>query len=109
MCNFKIIVDLVSLLKWKQHPEKVKQTLVNIANLPGEELVKFLQDVLDVIFAMFIGEDGYSTDYSGDAFIVLINIFTLLEDSKFEHFKPVIDAYIHDHFAAALVYKYVNF
>ena len=34
-------------------------------------------------------------------------IFSLLEDSKFEHFKPVMDAYITGHFAAALVYKYV--
>ncbi|CAG7834015.1 unnamed protein product [Allacma fusca] len=98
-------MDLVSLLKWKSHPDKVKQTLVDIAKLSGEEIVKFLQDVLDVLFAMFVSEDGNSTEYSGEAFIVLLNIFTLLEDSKFEHFKPVIDAYIHDHFAAALVYK----
>ena len=34
-----------------------------------------------------------------------VSIFSLLEDSKFEHFKPVMDAYITGHFAAALVYK----
>ena len=32
-----------------------------------------------------------------------------LEDPKFEHFKPVLDAYISGHFAAALVYKYELF
>ena len=31
--------------------------------------------------------------------------FSCLEDPKFEHFKPVMDAYISGHFAAALVYK----
>lgn len=31
-----------------------------------------------------------------------------MEDNKFEHFKPVMDAYITGHFAAALVYKYEN-
>lgn len=36
---------------------------------------------------------------------MLVSIFILLEDSKFEHFKPVINAYISGHFAAALVYK----
>lgn len=34
-----------------------------------------------------------------------VSIISLLEDSKFEHFKPVMDAYITGHFAAALVYK----
>jgi dedicator of cytokinesis protein 3 len=98
-------VDLVSLLKWKSHPEKIKQTLENMAHVSGEETVKFLQDVLDSLFAMFLSEIGESCEYSGDVFIVLVNICVLLEDGKFEHFKPVIDAYITDHFAAALVYK----
>lgn len=38
-------------------------------------------------------------------FFSQVFIFSLLEDSKFEHFKPVMDAYITGHFAAALVYK----
>ena len=98
-------LDLVSLLKWRSNPDKIKQTLENMAKVSGEEIVKFLQDVLDVLFAMFLSEDGESNDYSGDVFVVLVNIFVLLEEGKFEHFKPVIDAYITDHFAAALVYR----
>lgn len=54
---------------------------------------------------MFHTEDGNSTAHSGLVFQVLVSIFSLLEDSKFEHFKPVMDAYISGHFAAALVYK----
>ena len=100
-----ILADLVALLKWKSQPEKVKQTLASVLELPGEEIVKFLQDVLDVLFAMFVSEEGSSTEHSEDAFLVLLHIFSLLEDSKFKHFRPVIDAYIDDHFAAALVYK----
>ena len=38
-------------------------------------------------------------------YFLKVSIFSLLEDSKFEHFKPVMDAYIENHFAAALVYK----
>lgn len=34
-----------------------------------------------------------------------VSIFSLLEEGKFEHFKPVMDTYIKGHFAAALVYK----
>lgn len=38
---------------------------------------------------------------------MLVSIFSLLDESKFQHFRPVMDAYIDSHFAAALVYKYV--
>lgn len=38
-------------------------------------------------------------------FLIQVSIFSHLEDSRFEHFRPVMDAYIKGHFAAALVYK----
>jgi dedicator of cytokinesis protein 3 len=37
----------------------------------GEELVKFLQDVLDALFAIFSTEDGNSTPHSGLVFHAL--------------------------------------
>ncbi|OAD58785.1 Dedicator of cytokinesis protein 3 [Eufriesea mexicana] len=97
--------DLLSLLQWKAHPERISEALGRVLRLDGEELVKFLQDILDALFSMFHTEDGNSTAHSGLVFQVLVSIFSLLEDSKFEHFKPVMDAYISGHFAAALVYK----
>ena len=71
----------------------------------GEEIVKFLQDVLDALFSMFSTEDGNSTAHSGLVFHVLVHILAILKEPKFEQFQPVIDEYISDHFAAALVYK----
>jgi len=38
-------------------------------------------------------------------FPCLVHILACLQEPKFEHFQAVIDAYIQDHFAAALVYK----
>lgn len=107
LCSTKLTqnVDLLSLLQWKAHPERISEALSHVLRLDGEELVKFLQDILDALFSMFHTEDGNSTAHSGLVFQVLVSIFSLLEDSKFEHFKPVMDAYISDHFAAALVYK----
>jgi dedicator of cytokinesis protein 3 len=43
--------------------------------------------------------------HSGLVFHVLVSIISCLEDPKFENFRGVMDAYIADHFAAALVYK----
>ncbi|KAI4460497.1 dedicator of cytokinesis [Holotrichia oblita] len=107
LCSTKLTqnVDLLSLLRWKSHPERIQDSLQRVLRLGDEELVKFLQDVLDALFALFSTEDGNSTDYSGLVFHVLVSIFSLLDESKFQLFKPVLDAYIKDHFSAALVYK----
>ena len=66
--------NLLSLLKWKYHPERITDTLNLVMRLRGEELVKFLQDVLDSLFAMFSTEDGNSTPHSGLVFEVLVRI-----------------------------------
>lgn len=34
-----------------------------------------------------------------------VHIINLLQDSKFQHFKPVMDTYIESHFAGALSYR----
>jgi hypothetical protein len=72
-------VDLLSLLQWKEHPEKIQEALNRVLRLNGEELVKFLQDVLDALFSMFSTEDGNSTTHSGLVFHVLVS-HQLLED-----------------------------
>ena len=119
-------VDLMKLLNWKSNQQHIEDTLTKIMNLSGTvEIVKFLQDILDALSAMFSTEDGNSNKYSGNSvfkslhtylqlyiltilglvFHVLVSIISSLEDPKFEQFKPVLDAYITHHFAAALVYK----
>ena len=54
---------------------------------------------------MFVTEDGTSTEHSGQVFHYLVHILATLQEPKYENFQPVIEAYINDHFAAALVYK----
>ena len=104
-----ILVDLMKLLNWKSSPKQLGDTLNKIMKLGGEEVVKFLQDVLDALFSMFSTEDGNSTQHSGLVFHVLVSIVAYLDDPKFENFRPVMDAYISQHFSAALVYKYFLF
>jgi len=107
LCSTKLTQngDLLSLLKWRANPETVHEALNKVRRLNGEEVVKFLQDILDALFSMFSTHDGNQTNHSNLVFEVLLHILSLLEDPKYEHFKPVLDTYINGHFAAALVYK----
>ncbi|XP_050087293.1 dedicator of cytokinesis protein 3 isoform X2 [Anopheles aquasalis] len=107
LCSTKLTQngDLLSLLQWRNRPEGIQDSLQRVLRLHNEELIKFLQDVLDALFALFSTDDGNSTPHSGLVFHVLVNIFSLMQSSKFQHFKPVMDAYIRDHFAAPLVYQ----
>uniref|UniRef100_A0A8D3DVX5 Dedicator of cytokinesis 4b n=1 Tax=Scophthalmus maximus TaxID=52904 RepID=A0A8D3DVX5_SCOMX len=73
-----------------------------IGHLPGEVCL-FLQDTLDTLFGIL---DENSQRYGLKVFDSLVHIINLLQDSKFQHFKPVMDTYIESHFAGALSYRY---
>uniref|UniRef100_M4A6E5 Dedicator of cytokinesis 3 n=1 Tax=Xiphophorus maculatus TaxID=8083 RepID=M4A6E5_XIPMA len=45
-------VDLLALLKWKAHPDQVMDILGRLRHVSGEEIVKFLQDILDTLFSI---------------------------------------------------------
>ncbi|XP_037304280.2 dedicator of cytokinesis protein 3 isoform X6 [Pungitius pungitius] len=95
-------VDLLALLKWKAHPERVMDILGRLRHVSGEEIVKFLQDILDTLFSIL---DDNTDKYGPLVFQSLVFIINLLRDSKYYHFRPVMDMYIQKHFAGALAYK----
>ena len=67
-------VDLMKLLNWKSN-QHIEDTLTKIMNLSGTvEIVKFLQDILDALFAMFSTEDGNSNKYSGKLYFFFSNL-----------------------------------
>nr|XP_043879419.1 dedicator of cytokinesis protein 3-like [Solea senegalensis] len=95
-------VDLLALLKWKAHPDRVMDILGRLRHVSGEEIVKFLQDILDTLFSIL---DDNTDKYGPLVFQSLVFIINLLRDGKYYHFRPVMDTYIQKHFAGALAYK----
>lgn len=95
-------VDLLALLKWKAYPDRIMDILGRLRLVSGEEIVKFLQDILDTLFVIL---DDNTDKYGLLVFQSLVFIINLLRDSKYFHFRPVMDTYIQRHFAGALAYK----
>lgn len=49
-----VSVDLLGLLNWTSHPDKLLESLSALMKVDGEEVVKFLQDVLDALFNILV-------------------------------------------------------
>uniref|UniRef100_A0A803T6X3 Dedicator of cytokinesis 3 n=1 Tax=Anolis carolinensis TaxID=28377 RepID=A0A803T6X3_ANOCA len=101
-CVLNFLLDLLALLKWKAYPDRVMDILGRLRHVSGEEIVKFLQDILDTLFVIL---DDNTEKYGLLVFQSLVFIINLLRDSKYFHFRPVMDTYIQKHFAGALAYK----
>ncbi|XP_008557534.1 dedicator of cytokinesis protein 1 isoform X3 [Microplitis demolitor] len=106
VCSTKLTqnVDLLGLLNSTSRPTDLKESLSALMKVDGEEVVKFLQDVLDALFNILI--NNFDSDlYDDMVFECILYIIGLVSDRKYQHFQPVLDLYISDSFSATLAYK----
>ncbi|XP_056595767.1 dedicator of cytokinesis protein 4 isoform X1 [Triplophysa dalaica] len=104
LCSTKLTQngDMLDLLKWRVHPDRIIDCLAKMKDIDGTEIVKFLQDTLDTLFGIL---DESPQRFGLKVFDCLVHVINLLQDSKFQLFKPVMDNYIENHFAGALSYR----
>ncbi|CAG9857501.1 unnamed protein product [Phyllotreta striolata] len=107
ICSTKLTqnVKLLGLLNWASHKDTLLESLNALRDVDGEEVVKFLQDILDALFNILM--DNPETDtYDSLVFECLLEIISLVSnDWKYQHFEPVLDLYIKESFSATLAYK----
>jgi len=86
------LVDLLGLLKWRANPATVPTHLENLTKVDGEEVVKFLQDTLDVLFDILLHNTANDPcDYKVfDALVCLCDEF--LSYSKVPHHLQELDS-----------------
>uniref|UniRef100_A0A8C2AV51 Dedicator of cytokinesis 5 n=1 Tax=Cyprinus carpio TaxID=7962 RepID=A0A8C2AV51_CYPCA len=105
-CSTKLTqnVDLLGLLNWRSNTERLEEILQKLMEVEGGEIIKFLQDTLDALFNIMM-ETSEEETYDTLVFNALVFIISLIGDVKFQHFNPVLETYISNHFSATLAYQ----
>ncbi|CAL1526646.1 unnamed protein product [Lymnaea stagnalis] len=96
---------LLNVLQWRSNPSKIPQHLDNLIKLKGQELVRYLQDILDSLFDMFNAADREQVPFAMDIFQTLVHIFNLLHEDIFEKFSAVLDDYLEKSFSSPLAHR----
>lgn len=97
------VVSLLGLLNWSAHKSILDTSLRALSNVPGEEVVKFLQDILDALFNILVENDDPGR-YDQLVFMSIIYLIETVSDLKYQHFLTVLDVYINESFSATLAY-----
>ncbi|XP_013147963.1 PREDICTED: dedicator of cytokinesis protein 1-like [Papilio polytes] len=113
LCSTKLTQreEILGVLKWSTHHEagSLRAALERLLLVPSEELVKFLQDILDALFAILtqVEEEGEYSEQSYGVLVLecLLRVISLVADHKYQHFQPVLHVYIDESFCDALAYQ----
>uniref|UniRef100_A0A182VY32 Signaling protein n=1 Tax=Anopheles minimus TaxID=112268 RepID=A0A182VY32_9DIPT len=106
LCSTKLTqnVDILGLLNWSSRKEKMEESLNALMNVRCEEVVKFLQDILDALFNILVSNED-PAKYDNLVFKCLLRLIEIVYDLKYQHFQSVLDLYINESFSATLAYE----
>ncbi|KAG8934388.1 hypothetical protein FRC01_003345 [Tulasnella sp. 417] len=94
---------LVDLLNWERLQVKADLiTALKKFTFVGEmEIVKFLRDIFDSLFAILGSSHNQDGEMDDLVFNALVMVLGIVQDRRFHNFQPVLDVYIEKHFSCA--------
>lgn len=106
LCSTKLTqdVDLLGLLKWSENVDQLEESLRQLLKVSPEEIVKFLQDILDALFDILV-QNQDPLRYDDLVFQCLLMLIEIVSDMKYQHFQSVLDLYINESFSSTLAYE----
>lgn len=106
LCSTKLTqdVDLLGLLKWSENVDRLEESLTQLLRVSPEEIVKFLQDILDALFDILV-QNQDPLRYDDLVFQCLLLLIEIVSDKKYQHFQSVLDLYINESFSSTLAYE----
>lgn len=94
----------MGLLNWTSNDVELEESLNAMIKVPPEEVLKFLQDILDALFNILVqNPDPMRFDLL--VFKCLLRLIEIVTDLKYQHFQSVLDLYINESFSATLAYE----
>ncbi|CAE6510579.1 unnamed protein product [Rhizoctonia solani] len=94
---------LLSLLNWEQTQDKdeLASVLAKFTFVGEVEIVKFLQDIFDALFAVLVSSLNARGELDDLVFSALVTVLGIIQDRRFNNFQPVLDVYVDQHFSCA--------
>ncbi|CAO1638275.1 unnamed protein product [Parajaminaea phylloscopi] len=93
---------LLKLLHWEkalsEDIEELKSILVKFTFVGEVEIVKFLRDIFDALFAIVVNTRNANGGLDDLVFNALVTVLGIVQDRRFNNFRATLDVYIDHHF-----------
>ncbi|KIJ49358.1 hypothetical protein M422DRAFT_161378 [Sphaerobolus stellatus SS14] len=104
LCSTKYTQNgvLLGLLHWQKLATEELLTVLSKFTFVGEvEIVKYLRDIFDSLFAILISLSNANGELDDLVFNALVAVLGIVQDHRFRNFQPVLDVYIEKHFSCS--------